>query len=121
MVFGHWARKKCSGCNCYHEQRDIRPDDGIEVGTGNELSKIKVPDRKAADAAPRIHPYSSGLPAKCGLPILTVNASAIDVVGASAAAWTREASRTNQKVDIAKKAAAAAAPMRDLDRGLGGS
>jgi hypothetical protein len=70
---------------------------------------IKVPDRKAADAAPRIQPYSSGFPTKCGLAVLTVNASAIDVVGASAAAWTSAMSRTNQKVFIAKKVAAAAA------------
>jgi hypothetical protein len=88
FVFGHWAGKKCGSCNCCHESTLI---------IGQLI------------AAPRIHPYSSGFPAKCGLAVLTVNASAIDVVGANAAGWTSAMSRTNQKVFIAKKAAVAAA------------
>jgi len=47
---------------------------------------INVPKTKAAEAEPRIHPYSNRLPANRGLAVLTDNASAIEVVGARAAA-----------------------------------
>src|SRR3954452_19293395 len=68
-----------------------------------------VSSTKAADAEPRIQPYSKGLPAINGLAALTVSASAIDVVGASAAAWTRATRRNSQKPLAHEKAAAAPA------------
>jgi hypothetical protein len=40
----------------------------------------------AAEPEPRIQPYSKGFPAISGFAALTDNASAIEVVGASAAA-----------------------------------
>lgn len=45
-----------------------------------------VPTTKAAEPDPRIQPYSRGLPATWGIAAFTDNASAIEVVGASAAA-----------------------------------
>lgn len=45
-----------------------------------------VPTTKAIEAEPRIQPYSKGLAPIWGFAVLTANASAIDVVGASAEA-----------------------------------
>src|SRR5690242_3487839 len=68
-----------------------------------------VPSMKAADPAPLIQPYSNGLPARSGFAALTDNASAIEVVGASAAACT-EATRSNNQKPFASNSVAAVAP-----------
>jgi hypothetical protein len=52
----------------------------------------------AADAEPRIQPYSKGLPSIFGLAELIDKASAIEVVGASAAACMRAIKRNSQKL-----------------------
>jgi hypothetical protein len=69
---------------------------------------ISVPNTKAADAEPRIQPYSKGFPAIWGFAALTDNASASDVVGASAAACIEAMISNNQKVFANNKAAAVA-------------
>ena len=61
---------------------------------------------KAADPAPRIQAYSNGLPASCGLAEFTDNASAIDVIGASAAACSEAMTISGQKLSVTSKAAA---------------
>jgi hypothetical protein len=71
----------------------------------------RVPDRKAADAAPRIQPYSNGFPAITGLAALTASASARDVTGARAAAWTMATARTTRKLLAGASEAAATAAM----------
>src|SRR5437660_1553326 len=70
---------------------------------------ISVPNTKAADAEPRIQPYSKGFPAIRGFAALTDNASAIDVVGASSAACSEVMISNNQKVFANNNAAAIAA------------
>src|SRR6059058_1134455 len=70
---------------------------------------ISVPTTKAADAEPRIQPYSKGFPDISGFAALTDNASAIDVVGASAAACSEAIKSNNQKVFTSDNAAAIAA------------
>src|SRR3954447_27202 len=70
---------------------------------------ISVPSTKAADAEPRIQPYSKGFPAIRGFAALTDNASAIEVVGASAAACSEAIKSNNQKVFASDNAAAIAA------------
>ena len=67
---------------------------------------VSVPNMKAADPAPRIQPYSNGLPASCGLAEFTDNASAIDVIGASAAACSEAMTISGQKLSVTSKAAA---------------
>src|SRR4051794_30938532 len=67
---------------------------------------VNVPKIKAADAEPRIQPYSKGLPAISGLAELTDKASAIEVVGASAAAWIRAIKRNSQIVSARTNEAA---------------
>ena len=71
----------------------------------------RVPTRKAADAAPRIRPYSNGFSLIRGLAALTVSASASDVVGARAAACARAIRSTSQNVSAHMYVAAAAAAM----------
>ena len=68
-----------------------------------------VPSTKAADAEPRIQPYSKGLPDISGFAALTDSASAIEVVGASAAACSEAIKSNNQKVFTSDNAAAIAA------------
>src|SRR2546421_2599526 len=67
---------------------------------------ISVPNTKAADAEPRIQPYSKGFPAIRGFAALTDNASAIDVVGASAAACSEVIKNNNRNVFANDNAAA---------------
>src|SRR4051795_9049258 len=70
---------------------------------------ISVPSTTAADAEPRIQPYSNGLPDISGFAALTDNASAIEVVGASAAACSEAMKSNNQKLFASDNAAAIAA------------
>src|SRR3954466_2561111 len=70
---------------------------------------ISVPSTNAADAEPRIQPYSNGLPDISGFAALTDNASAIEVVGASAAACSEAIKSNSQKVFASDNAAAIAA------------
>src|SRR5439155_19335271 len=67
---------------------------------------INVPKTKAADAEPRNQPYSKGLPRQRGFVTVTDSASAIEVVGASAAACTKAIKSNDQKVFARDSAAA---------------
>src|SRR5256886_693054 len=59
---------------------------------------INVPKTKAADAEPRNQPYSKDLPRQRGFATVTDSASAIEVVGASAAACIEAIKSNDQKV-----------------------
>jgi hypothetical protein len=70
---------------------------------------VSVPNIKAKDAEPRIHPYSNSFLPIRGLAALTDNASAREVVGASEAAWITVMKSSNAKECAHNKAAADAA------------
>src|SRR5205814_8975529 len=70
---------------------------------------LSVPSTKAADAEPRNQPYSKGLPDISGFAAVTDNASAIDVVGASASSCSHAIKSNNQKEFANNNAAVIAA------------